>query len=468
MPASVVRAKHRDRDFGLRRALLIADGLGLWLALALAMTIAGDRPLPVEESLWILPILPLWALLFRTYQLYEQPVRRFEPTHLDDLGRLFHAMLVGLLGLWLFYKIVPAQQLDFAEVLIFGLVALPLIALLRAALRTANLQVAGPERVFGVAPVEDLCLLKRKLDDHPEYEMSLVGGVGHDTVEALDLELYAELGELESVIASGDIDHLLVRLDADFISQDRVLELMRACHLEGLRFGCFTGAKGLLPPGVEVNHIEGIGILTTDPPVLSRTANMMKRGLDLIVSATALVVLSPVLVLVAFAVKLDSRGPVLFRQRRVGKRGRPFQMAKFRTMVVDAEQQTAELMAHSADPNWLLIEKDPRVTRVGGFLRSTSLDELPELWNVLMGEMSLVGPRPLSERDDQGVQGWYRHRLDLVPGVTGYWQVLGRTNIPFEEMLEMDYAYVSSWSLGHDLRLLAKTIPAVLRRRGVN
>jgi undecaprenyl-phosphate galactose phosphotransferase len=125
-------------------------------------------------------------------------------------------------------------------------------------------------------------------------------------------------------------------------------------------------------------------------------------------------------------------------------------------------------MEHSTDPDWLILERDPRVTRVGRFLRLTSLDELPQLWNVLKGEMSMVGPRPLSEIDDEGVRGWERHRLDLVPGVTGHWQVLGRNLIPFREMIEIDYAYVASWSMLHDLKLLARTVPVVLRRRGAN
>ena len=129
---------------------------------------------------------------------------------------------------------------------------------------------------------------------------------------------------------------------------------------------------------------------------------------------------------------------------------------------------TAELMEKSKDPNWLFLDKDPRVTKLGRFLRSTSLDELPQLWNVLKGEMSMVGPRPLSERDDRSVLGWERNRLDLVPGITGHWQILGRTTIPFREMIEIDYAYVTNWSLWHDLKILALTVPAVLRRRGVN
>jgi lipopolysaccharide/colanic/teichoic acid biosynthesis glycosyltransferase len=143
-------------------------------------------------------------------------------------------------------------------------------------------------------------------------------------------------------------------------------------------------------------------------------------------------------------------------------------MLKFRTMTLGADRLDDELMARSVDPDWLVMDGDPRVTRLGRFLRRSSLDELPQLWNVLKGEMSMVGPRPLSERDDCKVQGWQRHRLDLTPGITGYWQVLGRNNMPFREMLEVDYDYVAGWSLWHDLKLLCQTVPAVIRRRGAN
>jgi exopolysaccharide biosynthesis polyprenyl glycosylphosphotransferase len=463
----LVCGRDRDREFTLRRALLGADMVALCIALALALIFTSRRDVVLADGLWILVTLPGWALLFRAYGLYHGPVRRFEPAHLDDLLPLFHALVVGTLGLWFFYKLMPVTRLAFDEVVVFGASSLILVAGFRVAIRRLNLRIRGPERVFAVAPIEQVRTLNRKLCNHPEYEMALKGAItGEDDFEELGLPLRADLDQLDALIASHQIDHLLVQLDAERLPQERMAELMRACHHARVHFSLFPSAPSLLPPGVEVNHLEGMGILSYHPPFLSRSSQALKRGLDVGLSAASLVLFAPVMALIALAIRLDSKGPVLFRQTRVGQDGRRFTLAKFRTMAPDSDGLVAELMEKSVDPDWLIIEDDPRVTRVGRFLRRTSLDELPQLWSVLKGEMSMVGPRPLSERDDEGVPAWGRHRLDLVPGLTGHWQVLGRTTIPFREMIEIDYAYVTNWSLWLDLKLLIRTVPAVLRRRG--
>jgi lipopolysaccharide/colanic/teichoic acid biosynthesis glycosyltransferase len=219
---------------------------------------------------------------------------------------------------------------------------------------------------------------------------------------------------------------------------------------------------------MEVDDIEGLTVLGLNPLVLSRSARAMKRAMDVVGSALGLLILSPFMAIIAVAIRLDSSGPALFRQDRIGRAETPFGLLKFRTMVHGAESMRDELMRSSSDPNWLLIEDDPRITRVGRFLRRSSIDELPQLWNVLMGEMSLVGPRPLTPADHAQVSRWGAIRLDLAPGITGLWQVLGRTSIPFDEMVKLDYVYVTNWSLWADVKLLLRTFPAVARRRGVN
>ena len=193
--------------------------------------------------------------------------------------------------------------------------------------------------------------------------------------------------------------------------------------------------------------------------------------LDLVVAIPTLLFLSPLFAAVAVLIKVDSRGPVFFRQVRMGSGDRTFRIFKFRSMCVDADAKKAEVahlnhhLAHGDDARMFKIPDDPRITRVGRVLRRFSLDELPQLINVVRGEMSLVGPRPLILDEDRHVVEWARRRLDLMPGVTGLWQVLGRSDIPFDEMTRLDYRYVMSWSLWGDLRLLFQTIPAIFRRR---
>jgi lipopolysaccharide/colanic/teichoic acid biosynthesis glycosyltransferase len=184
----------------------------------------------------------------------------------------------------------------------------------------------------------------------------------------------------------------------------------------------------------------------------------------------ALVLLSPLLAAIALAIRLESSGAAIYRQPRRGRNGCTFQIAKFRSMFVGAEEQrhTVRHLNEVDGPLFKAKAGDPRVTRIGSFLRRTSLDELPQLWNVLRGDMSLVGPRPFVVYEADQITGWANRRLDMTPGITGLWQVLGRNDIPFEEMVKLDYLYVTNWSLWQDIRLIIHTLPAVLGRRGVN
>lgn len=470
----MVKVHHRDREFVLRRVLLAGDMLALYLALTLALAVAGHRQNPAADGLWMLVTLPAWALLLKTYGFYNHPIRRFEPTHLDDLFLHFNALVVGTLGLWLFYKLLAVPRLSLEEMLLFGVFVLLIGTYLRVAARRINLKIHGPEKVFVVAPLDEVKVLMRKLSDHPEYAMAVRGAILNGSESDLDLtrnfklRLSAPIEDLEELVESRKIDHLFVQLDSAFVSQQQAADLMCACHRAGIRFSIFSCAKKLFLPGVEVNHLEGMGFLSYHPAVLSRSSLLLKRCLDIVLSGAMLILTAPVMAAIAIAIKLDSKGPVFFKQSRVGRHGQKFRLIKFRTMVPDADRMVGELMAKSSDPDWLILSDDPRVTKIGRFLRRTSLDELPQLWNVLMGQMSTVGPRPLSERDDGAVRGWGRHRLDLTPGLTGHWQVLGRNKIPFSEMVDIDYAYVTNWSLWLDMKLLLRTIPVVLQRRGAN
>jgi exopolysaccharide biosynthesis polyprenyl glycosylphosphotransferase len=280
---------------------------------------------------------------------------------------------------------------------------------------------------------------------------------------------------LLGTLASGDLtdtirEHRIERVVVSHreVDEETLLRLIRNCRELGVKVSVLPGVFDAIGSGVEVDDVEGVTVLGMNPPVLSRSSRVLKRSMDLVGSLVLLLLTAPIQVVVAVAIKLEDGGPVLFRQRRVGRWDRQFHVIKFRTMCVDAEAKRAALLALSRDPGWLLLDEDPRITRVGRFLRMTSLDELPQVWNVLRGEMSLVGPRPLMEEDASQLTGWGRSRLDLKPGLTGLWQVLGRTSIPFEEMVKLDYLYVTNWSLWNDIRLLLRTFPVVFGRRGAN
>jgi lipopolysaccharide/colanic/teichoic acid biosynthesis glycosyltransferase len=194
---------------------------------------------------------------------------------------------------------------------------------------------------------------------------------------------------------------------------------------------------------------------------------LLKRTLDLVGGSVALIVCAPVIAVAAVAIKLTSRGPVFFNQTRVGRDGQQFSIFKFRTMIHGAERLKSDLRHLNEAQGLFKISDDPRITRFGRFLRRSSLDELPQLFNVLRGEMSLVGPRPLVVDEDQRVEGWHRRRLQLTPGMTGVWQIAGSSRVPLDEMVAMDYLYIVNWSLWSDLKILLRTIPHVLGRRGL-
>jgi exopolysaccharide biosynthesis polyprenyl glycosylphosphotransferase len=271
-----------------------------------------------------------------------------------------------------------------------------------------------------------------------------------------------------------DLQPLVSRLQVDRIilmperaDGDEVLDLIRAASLIDVKVSVLPRLFEVVGSSVEFDDVDGVTLLSVPRLRLSRSSQVLKRAFDLGGVFTASLLLAPAMVLIALAIKLDSSGPVLFRQRRVGQHGETFEMFKFRTMVREAEQRKDDLR-HLNEANGLFkILNDPRITRIGGLLRSTSLDELPQLWNVIRGDMSLVGPRPLVLEEDSRIAGWQRRRLDLTPGMTGHWQILGSARIPLDEMVKLDYLYVTNWSLWLDVKILLRTVPYVVARRGM-
>ena len=469
-PQRLVATRPRNRDYVLRRLLLATDLTGILLAMMISLTAVAHRPDPARTTLILVPTLVVWALLLRSYGLYERQVRRTEVSILDDTGPLFHAVVLGTLAMWLFSKLtLGSERLVMTELLAFTVVAIILISLLRSLVVRIILRARGPEQVVVAACADTVDHLNRIFACHPGYGLELRGAIvpGAGPDQLLGSELQSSPQELKRMIEDRGMDQLMVQ-PGPGMDIDEIVRLMRLCHRNLIRFSVLPANRQALNPGAEIDRIEGLGVLVYHPPMLSPSSRLLKRSVDIAVSATTLVLFAPLMPIIALAIRLDSPGPILFKQTRVGKYGRRFRLLKFRTMVQDADLMVDGLMAQSKDPDCLSLAQDPRVTRVGRFLRVTSLDEIPQLWNVLIGEMSLVGPRPLPERDDRKIEGWSRHRLDLRPGLTGPWQVMGRNNIPFREMVDIDNDYAAGWSLWGDLRLILRTVPTVISRRGSN
>jgi exopolysaccharide biosynthesis polyprenyl glycosylphosphotransferase len=464
---SVVAPHYPARDSAIRRTLAVTDFAVVSFAVAIALEVARH---PLAWLPAYLPLAFVFVVLFKCYGLYDRHVRRIAHSGIDELPRLFHAVLVGSLLAWALSWPFGNGRLWAAPVAVLGALTFILVPLMRRVARSFVVSRLGPERALLVGDDAELDLLVRKIKAHPEYQLEPVGFLSHSApaAHAGGLPVMGDAGDADvgAIVRDHDIGRVL--LSRRGLDREAVVGLIRTCNEHRVKVSYLPQVFEGLGPSTEVDDIEGVTLLGLNPPVMTRSSRALKRGMDVCGATFLLVAAWPLCALIALAVKLDTRGPVFFRQSRIGRSGRRFNVIKFRTMVVDAEQQAAALRAQSLDPDWLLLERDPRVTRVGRFLRHSSLDELPQLINVLRGEMSLVGPRPIIESEDRQLEGWRRSRVDLTPGLTGMWQVLGRNSIPFEEMIKLDYLYVTNWSLWTDIRLVLRTVPAVFARRGVN
>jgi exopolysaccharide biosynthesis polyprenyl glycosylphosphotransferase len=466
---TVIGHRLNQRDAKVRRLLLAGDLVAILVALMAGTELVSNHP---GELLWSLAFLPVWFVVFRAYGLYDRDAKRISHGMIEELPWIFHAMLLGTLLLLAFFQLTPLGSIELADLATIAIVGGLAVACMRTLARWFAVSLLGPERVLLVGSDTQVGTLARKLSAHPEYAAQPVGVVraqaDDGSAAAADLPVLGSLDQLDLavLVRSRAVERIIVAHEA--YEDEQIFELLCRCRELGVKLSVLPQLFDALGPSVELDDVEGVTVLGVTPPVLSRSSRCLKRAMDIAGAGLLLLLAAPVILAAALAIKLDSPGPVFFRQTRIGRRGRRFQLYKLRTMCVDAEQRREALLGESKDPGWLLVDHDPRITRVGSFLRHSSLDELPQLWNVLRGEMSLVGPRPIVESEDEQLDGWRRTRIDLTPGITGLWQVLGRTAIPFEEMIKLDYLYVTNWSLWSDVSLMLKTLPAVLMKRGVN
>jgi exopolysaccharide biosynthesis polyprenyl glycosylphosphotransferase len=479
--ASVAHGVPGPRLLNSGRTWILAVGDVAALVVAYVVTYVvsdwiGSLP-PVSAPAWFLIALglvagPVWLAVFTAYHLYENDSLKISIASFDEVRDLFHAMLAGSLAF-----LVLSQGVGFlfdwwvytaVEASIFITAALVLVPVVRGTVRSWVFpRVMSRRRTLIVGGGEEARLVFRKLRTHPEYGLEVVGFLaGGKESEDVPGPILGSSDDIAHVVDEFEIDRVL--LASSIASHEEMLDLVRTVRRPDVQVSIVPRYFEIFTSHAILDDIEGMPVVTLPPMRLGRSSRLLKRSFDVVASGAALLLLAPLFGAVALAIRLDSPGPAIYRQPRRGRMGTTFRIAKFRTMRVGAEQERGEMlhMNEMDGPLFKIKGVDPRVTRVGAFLRRTSIDELPQLWNVFRGEMSLVGPRPFVVYEADQITGWASRRLDMTPGITGLWQVLGRNDIPFEEMTKLDYLYVTNWSLWWDLKILCQTIPVVLAKRG--
>jgi exopolysaccharide biosynthesis polyprenyl glycosylphosphotransferase len=448
----------RRRDVVGRLGLVAAD----MVAVVLSMFIVAV--LPFSEAVftaWVMAFLPLYALLAKMAGLYDRDQFVLHKTTLDEAPALVAVAAIFALA------VEGVQAIQYTG----GSHPLPLWAILtvtlvlaRAGARFVTVRTTAAERVLVVGDTGTTELVQRKLAGDPSLNAAVVGRVGAEAdPEELGDRLLGTIDELPAVLEEHRIDRVVVAPTRH--GGEDVVDVIRLATGCGVRVAVLPRMLEVIGTSVEFDDLGGQLLLGVRGFGLTPSSRMLKRSFDVVITTGLLILLSPVLFVIAVAIKLTSRGPLLFRQTRVGRNGREFEMHKFRTMVNGADERKHEVLDLNQAAPMFKIVNDPRTTRVGRWLRRRSLDELPQLFNVFRGDMSLVGPRPLIIDEDRLFSGWQRRRHHVAPGITGPWQILGSSRVPMSDMVTIDYLYCANWSLWLDAKILARTIPYVLSRR---
>jgi exopolysaccharide biosynthesis polyprenyl glycosylphosphotransferase len=455
------------RDAIFRRALFSADIVALVGAFTLTQTLSSS-----QEALRLTPIsllaLPIPLVCAKIFGLYDRDEALIRKTTLDEAPKLFQLATLCTLAAWLAGGSIVEGPLRRGGALLLWLALLVFLLAARAAARTIALRMTPVERCLLIGDLASAKTIRSKLANRCGTRAKVVAHLELDEVApwsagAFSPERLAEIRELARTL---DIHRAIVAPRSADASE--VLELVCTLKAVGVRVSVLPRLLEVVGSSVEFDDLHGVTLMGVRRFDLTRSTALVKRAFDLTGASLGLLAALPLMMAIAIATKLDSRGPVFFRQLRVGRHGTRFQMLKFRTMVVGAETLRESLSdRNEAQEGLFKIADDPRLTRVGGLLRKTSLDELPQLINILRGEMSLVGPRPLVVEEDMRVEGRHRRRLELLPGMTGHWQILGPARVPLHEMAAIDCLYVANWSLWTDIKILLRTVPHVLGRRGL-
>jgi exopolysaccharide biosynthesis polyprenyl glycosylphosphotransferase len=478
-PVPVTPGPRHTRRTLVRRALIVSDAWSLGLTFAIVHVIVGTTGegfTSGKELMLFLVSLPCWFAIAGLYGLYEGDRLRADTSTLDDFWPLFHGVTVGV---WLTFVVIRISDILHASerrLILFWFVSLVVLPLGRSVARVyIRTRVAFLQRTVIVGAGLVGQEIARKIRRNPGYGLELAGFVDADPLpmhhELSEVRVLGSTEQLAEIVREHGIERVMLAFTGD--GHDTGLDVVRACNELDVELDIVPRLFEVVGSKARFHSLQGTPLLGLTPPVLSGSHRIAKRSVDIVGALLGLIVLSPLFAVAAIAIRFNSKGPVLFRQTRIGRGQKPFTILKFRTMVEDAEQrkeEVAHLNAHlTTDARMFKIPDDPRITSVGRVLRKYSIDELPQLVNVLRGQMSLVGPRPLIPHEHQYVNDWGLRRLDLTPGLTGLWQVFGRSEIPFAEMLVLDYLYVTNWTLWGDIKLVARTIPALLgKTRGAS
>jgi exopolysaccharide biosynthesis polyprenyl glycosylphosphotransferase len=471
-------AAARRRGWLVRRALLSADVLGLVFAFFLAKLLissdgTGD---PWLEFGVLLSTLPLWVVGAKLYGLYDRDEEHVDHSTIDEVVGVFQLVT---LGAWFFFVgtwLAGVAEPHVPRLIVFWALAVVFVTTARGLARTTARRspfYLQNTLILGAGHIGQLAA--RKLLQHPEYGINLVGFVdAHPRPRRPELEHLALVGpsdRLTELISVLDIERVIIAFsDA---THEELLTTIRELRKLDVQIDVVPRLFEIVGPKAGIHAFEGLALVGLPPTHISPSSRFLKRALDHIVATVMLIVLAPVIAAIAIAIRLDSPGPALFRQTRLGRDMKPFTVLKFRTMRVDTDQAEhrryiASTLTHHASPNangLYKLDQKSAVTRVGRLLRKTSLDELPQLFNVLFGEMSLVGPRPCLDYETEGFAEHHYERFLVPPGLTGLWQVTARAKSTFGEALDMDVEYVRGWSFSLDLRLLLKTPFSLIRMR---
>jgi exopolysaccharide biosynthesis polyprenyl glycosylphosphotransferase len=456
----------RRRGALLRRLLATGDWIALLAALCVATTATSTTT--IGTLFWAALLSPVWILVLKLHGLYDNDHRRIRHSTLDELSDLVSACALGTLALDGLLALSPVGPLAPASAILVGVGSLVGTFVARAVVRFVWQHTTGVATGLVIGPAGAAEMVARRVATHPEARLRLVGFLAPEGErEPEGLPRLGTILDLSRVAEEHLIERVVVTAQGQELSEPATEHLVEQCKVAGLGLTFLPQHYGLLGPGIELNRLAELPVLDfrfSDPP---RSTLMLKRTMDLCVSALLLALLSPLLLAISAYILLDSGRPVLFRQRRAGMDGRPFRMLKFRTMVSDAEERLGEVVdLEKLEEPVFKIRNDPRVTRAGRLLRRTSLDELPQMINVLRGDMSLVGPRP----EEEAVVALYderqRIRLAVKPGLTGPMQVYGRGDLTFEERLAMERDYLDNLSVTGDLAILLRTPLAIVRGDG--